>query len=369
MQSKLVYKNNGTGDDNSNGMVQFTYKNPPGKSYCRYMRIDGVCKFGDNCKWAHTYTPGMKIVSNRFQRNLNKCYLWQNGYCKFGVDNCFYLHRELTEEEVECAAHEICEKFKVGSCDGKTGCPYHHGTIDTLPSNQVHAYVYLSHIPPQTTIDTIKCMMQPYHPFINSDVVKMYPSRIASGEKTAILTFVTSQAAYYFIDYISCEGQGMRAIYKDTALLTTDDINTYLAEQCQECTEEGPTVEEALATLEDPVAEEAVKAVATLSFEDAIKDSSVEESLAALPEQQEDKVPATPLSEKADFVSLMAPSPISRPPSPQSLSFTQIYTLVELFQKASLDPRMEDALKYMPADHPLRPLGDFIADYSSASSV
>jgi hypothetical protein len=201
--------------------------------------------------------------------------------------------------------------------------------------------------------------MQPYHPYINTDVVKMYPSRIASGKKTAILTFVTSQAAYQFIDHISFEGEGIRAVYKETTLSTDDDINTYMMDHCQECIEEGPTVEEALAIQEE---------LAKLSIQDCSEEGPIVEE--AVVEEELTQLSIKECKEKTGFISLIAPSPspLTCPPSPHSLSFSQINTLVELFQKASLDPRMEDALRYMPEDHPLRSLGDFIIDYSSASS-
>ena len=60
---------------------------------CKYFEINGYCKFGDNCAYAHGIDNLRSKVTNSISYRTRKCVqFFENGYCPYG-NRCQFAHQ------------------------------------------------------------------------------------------------------------------------------------------------------------------------------------------------------------------------------------------------------------------------------------
>ena len=63
---------------------------------CKYFEINGYCKFGDNCAYAHGAENLRSKVTNSTSYRTRKCVqFFENGYCPYG-NRCQFAHQLKT---------------------------------------------------------------------------------------------------------------------------------------------------------------------------------------------------------------------------------------------------------------------------------
>ena len=75
---------------------------------CRYWEMDGECKFGENCAFAHGDNELKQKITNNFGYKTKPCkQFFEEGYCNYGI-RCQFSHKKSVYESY----HNIKPKIK-----------------------------------------------------------------------------------------------------------------------------------------------------------------------------------------------------------------------------------------------------------------